>query len=307
MTIAFISHHDCEQHDLGPAHPESPRRLRAIQDQLIASGLDLALRHYAAPMATRHQLLRVHDAGYVDSVFGRAPREGVVWLDPDTGMMQGTLHAALHAAGAVVLAVDLVMEGRATQAFCSVRPPGHHAEHNRAMGFCLFNNVAVGVAHAMSEYALERVAIADFDVHHGNGTEDIFRDDDRVLLCSSFRHPYYPFTGGETVSGGHIINTPLAGGSDGAAFRRVVSEQWLPALYDFRPQLLFISAGFDAHAADEMGGLRLKESDYHWVTAELKKVMLAYGEGRMVSVLEGGYELGALARSVAAHLKGMLD
>lgn len=306
MTIAFVSHRDCELHDLGPAHPESPQRLRAIEDHLLATGLDLALRHYSAPKATRKQLLQVHDVDYVGSIIERAPQEGVIWLDPDTGMMPMTLNAALHAAGAVVLAVDLVMEGRAAQAFCCVRPPGHHAEHNRAMGFCLFNNVAVGVAHAMSKYRLERVAIVDFDVHHGNGTEDIFRDDRRVLICSSFRHPYYPFTGGETASD-HIINVPLAGGSGGTEFRQIVTEHWLPALDEFRPQLLFISAGFDAHAADDMGGLRLTESDYQWVTAELKKVMLVHGEGRMVSVLEGGYELGALARSVAAHLNGMLD
>ena len=306
MTIAFVSHHDCELHDMGAAHPESPGRLRAIQDHLIATGLDIALRHYSAPRATRQQLLQVHDADYVDSIFERAPEEGVVWLDPDTGMMPKTLGAALHAAGAVVLAVDLVIEGAAAQAFCSVRPPGHHAEHNRAMGFCLFNNVAVGVAHAMKEYGLERVAIVDFDVHHGNGTEDIFRNDDRVLLCSSFRHPYYPFTGGDTTST-HIINSPLTGGSDGRVFRQVVSEQWLPALHAFRPQMLFISAGFDAHAADDMGGLRLLEADYQWITAKLKTLMMEHGEGRMVSVLEGGYELGALARSVAAHLNGMLD
>ena len=217
MTIAFITHPDCEQHDLGASHPESPARLRAIHDHLIATGLDIALRHYSAPKATRQQLLRVHEAAYVDSIFERAPEEGVVWLDPDTGMMPMTLSAALHAAGAVVLATDLVMEGRTGQVFCSVRPPGHHAEHNRAMGFCLFNNVAVGVAHAMKDHGLERVAIADFDVHHGNGTEDIFRHDARVLLCSSFRHPYYPFSGADTASA-HIVNTPLAGGSDGTLF-----------------------------------------------------------------------------------------
>jgi len=306
MTIAFISHRDCEEHDLGAAHPESPARLRAIQDHLIATGLDMALRHYNAPMATRQQLLRVHDADYIDEVIARAPQEGVVWLDPDTGMMSHTLNAALRAAGAAVLGTDLVMEGKADQVFCSVRPPGHHAERRRAMGFCLFNNVAVGVAHAFEQHGLERIAVVDFDVHHGNGTEDIFRDDDRVLLCSSFRHPYYPFTAAD-IQSSHILNVPLAGGSDGAVFRAAVEAQWLPALHAFRPQLMFISAGFDAHAADEMGGLRWLESDYQWVTAELKRVMLECGKGRLVSVLEGGYEPGALARSVAAHLNGMLD
>jgi len=306
MTIAFISHHDCEQHDLGELHPESPRRLAAIHDHLLATGLDIALRHYSAPRVTRQQLLRVHDAAYIDNLFERAPQEGIVWLDPDTGMMPKTLAAALHAAGAAVLATDLVMDGRSGQAFCAVRPPGHHAERGRAMGFCLFNNVAVGVAHAMAEYGLERVAVVDFDVHHGNGTEDIFREDERVLICSTFRHPFYPFSPTDSDSP-HIVHSPLPGGSTGEAFRQAVTQQWLPALDAFRPQLMFISAGFDAHAADEMGGLRLLETDYYWVTAELKKVMLEHGAGRMVSVLEGGYEPAALARSVAAHLNGMLD
>jgi len=306
MTIAFISHPDCEKHDMGPAHPESPVRLSAIHDHLIATGLEFALRHYQAPKVTREQLLRVHDADYVDSVFEKSPEEGIVWLDPDTGMMPKTLNAALRAAGAAVLAAELVSGSEAHQAFCAVRPPGHHAEHNRAMGFCLFNNVAVGAAHALDVLGMERIAIVDFDVHHGNGTEDIFRDEERVLFCSSFRHPYYPFTGTD-VESDHIINVPLDGGSDGTVFRKMVEDKWLPALHAFKPQMLFISAGFDAHAADDMGGLRLLEADYQWVTAELKKLMLQYGEGRIVSMLEGGYELGALARSVAAHLKGFLD
>ena len=306
MTIAFISHHDCEKHDVGDAHPERPARLRAIHDHLIATGLDIALRHYNAPKATKAQLMRVHDADYVESVFKKSPKEGIIWLDPDTGMVPDTLNAALRAAGAAVMGAELVCRGEEHQAFCAVRPPGHHAEHNRAMGFCLFNNIAVGVAHAHEALGMERIAIVDFDVHHGNGTEDIFRNEERVLLCCSFRHPYYPFTGAETQSN-HIINVPLEGGTEGTVFRKMVAEKWLPALYAFKPQILFISAGFDAHAADDMGGLRLVESDYQWVTAELKKVMLEYGEGRIVSMLEGGYELGALARSVAAHLNGMLD
>lgn len=306
MTISFISHHDCELHDMGDFHPESPQRLRAIQDQLISTGLDVALRHFNAPKASREQLQRVHTPDYVESVFRSAPDDGIVWLDPDTGMMPYTLNAALRAAGAAVMATDMVLEGKTDQAFCSVRPPGHHAGPDYAMGFCLFNNVAVGVAHAMAYHWVDRVAIIDFDVHHGNGTEDIFRNDERVLICSSFRHPYYPFTGADTVSS-HIVNSTLAGGSDSKAFRAAVSEQWLPALHAFRPQMMYISAGFDAHAADEMGGLMLWEDDYRWVTAELKKIMLQYGNGRIVSMLEGGYDNGALARSVVAHLNAMLD
>lgn len=306
MTIAFISHPDCEKHDLGPACPESPARLSAIHDHLIATGLEFALRHYSAPKVTRQQLCRVHEEAYIEKVFTSAPEEGIVWLDPDTGMMPKTLNAALRAAGAVVLAAELVGEGAAHQAFCAVRPPGHHAERTRAMGFCLFNNIAVGVAHALETLGMERIAIVDFDVHHGNGTEDIFRDDNRVLFCSSFRHPYYPFSGAD-IESTHIVNIPLEGGSDGAVFRKAVTAQWFPALSAFRPQMLFISAGFDAHAADDMGGVRWLESDYQWVTAELKKLMLEHGGGRIVSVLEGGYEPGALARSVAAHLNAMLD
>ena len=307
MTIAFISHRACEGHDLGEAHPENPQRLRAINDHLIATGLDLALRYYDAPKASSGQLQRVHDKAYLDELNSRVPEQGIIWLDPDTAMLPDSLDAALHAAGAVVLATELVLDDKADQAFCAVRPPGHHAEHDRAMGFCLLNNVAVGAAHAMAEYGVERLAIIDFDVHHGNGTEDIFQDDERVLLCSTFRHPFYPFSGADTESP-HIVNVPLEAGTRSEDFREAVTRHWLPALRAFKPQILFISAGFDAHIADDMGGLSLLESDYLWVTAELKQLMLeCNGVARMVSVLEGGYETGALARSVAAHLKGMLD
>lgn len=306
MTIAFISHYECEAHELVAVHPESPARLQAIHDHLISTGLEFALRHYNAPRASREQLLRVHEAAYVDKVFESSPDEGIVWLDHDTGMMPATLKAALRAAGAVVLGAELVSGSEAHQAFCAVRPPGHHAEHDKAMGFCIFNNVAVGVAHALETLGMERIAIIDFDVHHGNGTEDIFRDEERVLLCSTFRHPFYPYTGADTVSD-HIVNVTLDGGANGALYRKKVEEVWLPALHAFKPQMMFISAGFDAHAADDMGGLNLVENDYYWITAELKKVMLHYGGGRIVSVLEGGYEPGPLARSVAAHLKALLD
>ncbi len=307
MTIAFISHSACLKHDLGEAHPEHPRRLQAINDHLIATGLDLALRHHDAPEASRGQLQRVHDKLYIDELFAKSPGEGVVWVDPDTGMMPDTLQAALHAAGAAVLATELVLDDKSDQAFCAVRPPGHHAERHRAMGFCLFNNVAVGAAHAMAEYGVERLAIVDFDVHHGNGTEDIFAEDERVILCSTFRHPFYPFTGTERESE-RLINRPLAATSKSADFREAVSAHWLPALRKFKPQMLFISAGFDAHLADDMGGLSLLESDYQWVTSELKQMMIeCSGAARIVSVLEGGYETGALARSVAAHLNALLD
>lgn len=287
---------------MGAHHPESPARLRAIDDQLIASGVLPFLQHHDAPLATFEQLARVHKPHYIETVRSASPTEGLVYLDPDTAMNPFTLNAALRAAGAVVLATDLVLERKVENAFCAIRPPGHHAESARAMGFCLFNNVAVGVAHAIEHYGLKRVAIADFDVHHGNGTEEIFRDDPRVMLCSTFQHPFYPNCGADSGND-HIINVPLPAGTDGAAFRKAVSERWLPALERFRPEMLFISAGFDAHWEDDMAMLRLKEADYAWVTQQIKDVAEKHAQGRIVSVLEGGYELHALGRSVAAHIK----
>ena len=292
-------------HDVGQEHPEHPSRLSAIQDQLISTGMDWVVRQVDAPLAKRMHLERVHDPDYVTGIFAEAPYEGILRLDSDTIMMPKTLDAALRAAGAVVHGVDLVMKKEMRAAFCAVRPPGHHAERHRAMGFCYFNNIAVGAAHAMEEYGLERVAIVDFDVHHGNGTEDIFKDDPRVLFCSSFQHPFYPFSGDKTRSD-HIINIPISAGSNGRVFREQVSQQWLPALEAFKPQLVMISAGFDAHAEDDMGHLRLKEPDYDWITTELKSIADKHAEGRIVSVLEGGYVLGALARSVATHIDALL-
>lgn len=305
MPIAYISHHDCALHDMGDGHPECPARLGAINDRLISSGLELALRHFDAPLATRRQLARVHDPDYVAGIFDEAPSQGMVRLDADTVMMPQTLNAALRAAGAGVLAVDLVMSGEVRAAFCGVRPPGHHAERHRAMGFCIFNNVAAAAAHALAEHGLERVAIVDFDVHHGNGTEDIFRSDPRVLFCSTFQHPFYPFSGTDTAAE-HVVNLPLQAGSGGEQFRSAVEQRWLPALHAFRPQLLLISAGFDAHAEDEMGNLRLREADYAWVTDQLRDVADEYSGGRIVSLLEGGYALSALGRSVAVHLDALL-
>jgi acetoin utilization deacetylase AcuC-like enzyme len=217
-----------------------------------------------------------------------------------------TLEAALRAAGAAVLGTDLVIGGKAEAAFCAVRPPGHHAERARAMGFCFFNNVAVGAAHALEHHGLARVAIADFDVHHGNGTEDIFRNEARVLMVSIFQHPFYPGSGIEGRSE-RMVNIPLAAGSSGKEFRAAVTEEWLPALERFAPQMLFVSAGFDAHRDDEMAMLRLVEADYAWVTQQLRSVAARHAHGRIVSLLEGGYELGALSRSVAAHLENLID
>lgn len=286
-------------------HPERPARLGAINDRLISARLDEVLLHYEAPCATRAQLARVHDPQYIDWIRAHAPQDGLVWLDGDTAMNPHTLNAALCAAGAVVKAVDLVMRQEVSAAFCSVRPPGHHAERARAMGFCIFNNIAVGAAHALAEHRLERLAIVDFDVHHGNGTEDIFRDEPRVLFCSSFQHPFYPGTGADTVSD-HIINIPLPAGTGGPEFREAVRAKWLGRLDVFRPELVLISAGFDAHAEDDMAMLKLVEADYAWITSELRRIAAAHARGRIVSALEGGYALSALGRSVAAHIDALI-
>ncbi len=304
MHTAYITHSACLKHDMGSDHPECPARIQAIEDQLIASGLLQFLDHHDAPLVTREALARVHHPDYIASIHAAAPLEGLVHLDPDTAMTPHTLEAALRAAGAVVLAVDLVMSGRAENAFCNIRPPGHHAGAASCGGFCIFNNVAVGAAHALVQHGLTRVAIADFDVHHGNGTEDIFHDDPRVMLCSTFQHPYYPYCGAGSGND-HIINVPLPAGTSGEAFRSAVTEQWLPALERFQPEMLFISAGFDAHREDDMGGFALREADYVWVTEQLKEIAVRHASGRIVSVLEGGYALHALGRSAMAHIKIM--
>jgi acetoin utilization deacetylase AcuC-like enzyme len=302
MTTAYLTHPSSLKHDMGADHPECPARIHAIEDQLIASGLMPFLFQYEAPAASKTQLERVHDSDYIESIFKRSPDNGLIYLDADTAMNPFSLEAALHAAGAAVKAVDLVMTGEAENAFCNIRPPGHHAGRNNAAGFCIFNNVAVAAAHALDHFDLDRVAIADFDVHHGNGTDEIFNHDERVMLCSTFRHPYYPYHGVESGNK-HVINVPLAAGASGADFRAAVNAQWLPALEDFKPQLLLISAGFDAHREDDMGGLALREADYTWVTEQLKHIALRHANGRIVSTLEGGYALHALGRSAVAHIR----
>jgi acetoin utilization deacetylase AcuC-like enzyme len=304
MTTAFITHADCLKHDMGAHHPERPARLTAIEDQLIASGVGQYLTRYEAPLATDEQLARVHPPDYVRAIRDAAPHAGTVHLDPDTAMNPWTLQAALRAAGAAVLAVDLVLEKKVTSAFCAVRPPGHHACRARPMVFCIFNNVAVAARHAVHQHGLERVAIIDFDVHHGNGTEDIFEGDDNVLMASTFQHPFYPYSGTDDPAR-NMVNVPLAAGAGSREFREAVREAWIPALHDFSPQLVVFSAGFDAHAEDEMAMLRFSDADYAWVTEQLKAVADKHAGGRMVSMLEGGYALSALGRSAVQHIKVM--
>lgn len=305
MAIAYISHPDCLLHVMGEGHPECPARLHAIEDRLIATGLYAVLHRFDAPLAGREPLELVHDLAYIDAIYAAAPDEGLVWLDADTAMNPHTLPAALRAAGAAVLGVDLVMSGQVGQAFCAVRPPGHHAERRRPMGFCLFNNVAVGAYHGLHRHDLERVAIVDFDVHHGNGTEDVVADDGRILFCSTFQHPFYPFSGSE-CDASNIVNVPLPAGSDGPVFRTAVERHWLPRLEAFAPQLILISAGFDAHQADDMAGFNLVDADYAWVTRRLCEQADSSADGHIVSTLEGGYHLHALARSVEAHLRAFI-
>ena len=303
--LAVISHPDCLLHEAGADHPENAGRLHAINNQLIASGLDFVARHYDAPSATREQLLHVHDAALVDRIIATAPQQGAMMIDDDTVMTPHSLSAALRAAGAGIMGVDLIMRSEANPVFCAVRPPGHHAERSRAMGFCLFNNIAVAAAHALENYGFQRIAIVDFDVHHGNGTEDIFREDERVLFCSSFQHPFYPYTGHDSDTR-NLVDVPLKAGTDGSRFRESVRAHWFPALERFKPQFLFISAGFDGHALDDMSDLLLTEADYAWLTEELVSQAAEYADGRILSMLEGGYETGSLARSVTRHLKALL-
>lgn len=290
-------HETCQAHDMGPGHPESPSRLRAVRDA-VCSALDSDV--LLTPAAASHEALaRAHTTRHVDRLFAAAPREGCVQLDPDTSMNPFSLAAARFAAGALVDATAAVVDGATPSAFCMVRPPGHHAERDRVMGFCLFNSIAVGALHALDDAGLQRVAILDFDVHHGNGTEDIFRHDKRVLFCSSYQHPFYPYTNAASIDG-HLINVPLAAGTGSAAFRNAITHTWLRALREFKPQLLLVSAGFDAHEDDPLGGLCLTDADYAWLGTQIGSLADELCAGRVVATLEGGYDLAALGRSAVA-------
>lgn len=304
MSIALISHPLCAQHDAGESHPERPERLLVIQEALKKYPFRSPVKFYESPAATREQLITAHDETYVDWIFSIAPKDDVIGIDADTWMNPYTLPAALHAAGALTFAVDLIMQGKAKTAFCNIRPPGHHAERDKAMGFCFFNNVAIGALHALKKYNLSRVAIIDFDVHHGNGTQNIFQHDKRVMYCSSFEHPFYPGYD-EEMDNSHILSVPLLAGTNGETFREKVEAAWFDKLAKFKPEFIFFSAGFDAHVNDPLADLKLTKDDYVWLTTHIANIAQVHCQGRMVSALEGGYELDALAECVPAHVDAM--
>ncbi|WAC72241.1 histone deacetylase family protein [Roseateles sp. SL47] len=314
MSTAYLSHQDCHRHDMGGGHPECPQRLDAIEDWLISHGMDAALDRHDAPKVDLACLSRAHSARYVaemqsmlegleQEAAGGAPVAPRA-LDPDTFANGHTWAAALRAAGAAVKATDLVLDGEAENAFCAVRPPGHHATREQAMGFCFFNNVAVAARHALDVRGLDRVAVVDFDVHHGNGTEDILANDERVLMVSIFQDPLYPYSGSVPL-GPNMLNVPVPPYTRGPEVREMIEALWMPALERFKPQMVFISAGFDAHREDELAQLGLVEADYEWITLRIMDVAQRHAKGRIVSCLEGGYHLSALGRSVGAHLRAL--
>jgi acetoin utilization deacetylase AcuC-like enzyme len=307
MSTAIYSHPDCRRHEMGEWHPESPARLQAIEDQLIASRMNDLLEHREAPLADLADIARNHSANAIAIVRDHTPAPGGYYpIDGDTSINAFSYQAARRAAGAALAATDAVIAGDIANAFCAIRPPGHHARPTEPMGFCLFNNVAIAVRHALEVHGLERVAIIDFDVHHGNGTAESFRHDARVLMASFYQHPFYPYTEPEPQTA-TCVNIPVPARSKGDVVRTLVAEHWLPALHAHRPQMIFISAGFDAHREDDIGGMALVEADFAWITQQVMAVAREHAQGRIVSCLEGGYNLSALGRSVAAHVRALAD
>ena len=307
MTTHLISHRDCLFHDTGPGHPERADRLRAVLHQLDSDNFPELVRH-DAPLGTTEDIALVHSAAHIKHIASSAPMAGIINLDPDTVMSPGSQIAALRAVGAAIAAVNIVMGEANTNAFCAIRPPGHHAETDRAMGFCLYNNVAIAARHAQKAHGLQRIAIVDFDVHHGNGTQEIFAHDPDVFYASSHQAPFYPGTGSVTETGvGNIVNVPLAAGAGSREFREAYDMVILPALNAFRPELLLISAGFDAHIKDPLANINLTGEDYRWITRRLMAVADLHARGRVVSLLEGGYDLEGLSEGVDAHVKALLQ
>lgn len=306
MTTLLMTHSDCIRHDPGPGRPESPARLSAVLKAMEEPQFRGLLRR-EAPLGQEADIARVHANGFLQTVIAQLPQTGRAALDPDTIVSPASGQAALRAIGAVTAAVDAVVAGEAGNAFCAVRPPGHHAEPDRVMGFCLFNSIAIAARHAQAIHGLPRVAIVDFDVHHGNGTQAVVEKDPTLFFASSHQFPFYPGTGAANETGlGNVVNAPLPAGTDGAAFRRTFEARILPALDAFAPDLLLVSAGFDAHRADPLGGLELAETDFAWVTARLMEAAKRHAGGRLISVLEGGYDLRALAGSAAAHVQALM-
>lgn len=304
MDLTVFTHPSYDDHRMQDGHPECPERTQAVLKHLEESGLLKELKQRKPNGVTPPALKRVHEPSYLEHLAASSPESGFARIDPDTHLAPGSLHAARLAAGALEESVALVMEGGVKRIFSCGRPPGHHAEHDMGMGFCFYNNVAVGAATAVSRPDLDRVAVLDFDVHHGNGTVDIFKDRPEVLVASSFQHPHYPHRHFDLVRD-NIVNTPLRAGTAGPEFRKAIERDWIPAIERFKPQILFVSAGFDAHTADPLGDIHLKEEDFAWITELIVSLASDHCEGRIISTLEGGYNLEALAKSVAAHLQAL--
>ena len=302
----LVTHPSCLQHDTGPGHPERIERLRAILDRLNPDDYP-DLERIEAPCATREQLLYVHDADYVEDIFAAIPRHGYAQLDPDTVISPASGEAALRAAGAMCAGIDAVVAGKTKRVFCAVRPPGHHAERHRAMGFCLFNNIAIGAFHALQTHGIDRVAVIDFDVHHGNGSQQMLADRPEFVYASTHAYPFYPGTGDNRRTSHNIRNVPLGPHTDSEEFRHRFQEDLVPFVADFSPHLILVSAGFDAHRADPLAHLELETEDYRWATEQIVWLADCHAEGRIVSTLEGGYDLRALADSAAAHVEAMTE